>query len=430
MNKSILKQWLVLCLVCAAMPLSAQTARERLFEPVERSAGSSMAYRYEPQAPTPAPDGYAPFYISHFGRHGSRYHTTENIYRKFKEIFSAAADAGALTPFGMEVKHRIDTVFARCDGHAGELSQIGRNEHRGIAERMYAAYPEVFASSPKGRPACVFSRSTAVGRVIESMRSFDAALMGCNSELDIDEAPAGEYNRYLNHYSRNYKEYYHNGEWRGVYDAKRNEWIDPERLMASLFSDGGYVSKHIRSRRSFMTELFAVASILQDTTPEVSLYDLFTDDEIYALWRLQNLNQYLRKGPSALAGELAASIAKPLLRDFIECADRAVAGTGVAADFRFGHGEGLMPLAALMNLDGASTPEADAENVENVWNDYAVTPMAGNIQWIFYRNAKGHVLVKFLLNERETTVPLKNSAMAPYYDWKAVRRYYAKIAAE
>ncbi len=429
MKKSILKQSLALWLALVAMPLYAQTVRERLFDPVEHSAGSSMAYRYKPQTPTPAPDGYVPFYIAHFGRHGSRYHTTENIYRKFRDIFSAAAQADALTPFGWEIKGRIDLVFEQCDGHAGELSQIGKNEHRELAERMYAAYPEVFASSPKGRPAIVFSRSTAVGRVIESMRSFDAALKLCNPDLVIDEAPAGAYNRYLNHYTDRYKAYYRDGAWRDIYNAKRSEWIRPERLMESLFSDGEYVEKHIESRRSFMTELFAVASILQDTTPEISLYDVFTDDEIYALWRLQNLNQYLRKGPSALAGELAASIAKPLLRDFIECADRAVAGTGVAADLRFGHGEGLMPLAALMNLDGASTPEADAEQVENVWNDYAITPMAGNIQWIFYRNAKRHVLVKFLLNERETTIPLKSDT-APYYDWKAVRRYYAKIAAE
>jgi len=429
MNKSILKHSLALWLALVAIPLYAQTVRERLFDPVEHSAGSSMAYRYEPQTPTPAPNGYVPFYIAHFGRHGSRYHTTENIYRKFRDLFSAAAQADALTPFGREIKDRIDLVFAQCDGHAGELSQIGKNEHRAIAERMYAAYPEVFASSPKGRPASVFSRSTAVGRVIESMRSFDAALKLCNPDLVIDEAPAGAYNRYLNPYTSRYKEYYRDGAWRDIYHAKRSEWIQPERLMESLFSDREYVEKHIASRRSFMTELFAVASILQDTTPGISLYDVFTEDEIYALWRLQNLNQYLRKGPSALAGELAASIAKPLLRDFIECADRAVAGKGVAADLRFGHGEGLMPLAALMNLDGASTPEADAEKVETVWNDYAITPMAGNIQWIFYRNAKGRVLVKFLLNERETTIPLKSDT-APYYDWKAVRRYYVKIAAE
>ncbi|MFR1289816.1 MAG: hypothetical protein ACLSCF_07435 [Alistipes finegoldii] len=55
--------------------------------------------------------------------------------------------------------------------------------------------------------------------------------------------------------------------------------------------------------------------------------------------------------------------------------------------------------------------------------------MAGNIQLIFYRNAKGRVLVKFLLNEREVRVPVAGDT-APYYDWKAVRKYYYRIAKE
>ena len=87
-------------------------------------------------------------------------------------------------------------------------------------------------------------------------------------------------------------------------------------------------------------------------------------------------------------GSWAASIAKPLLRDMLACAEEAVAGGSVVADLRFGHGEGLMPLAALMRLEGACGVESDPEKVENVWNDFRITPMAGNIQLIFYRNAK------------------------------------------
>lgn len=428
MNKrTFLKPWLAALFAVAAIPIFAQSARERILNPVEHSAGSSMSYRYEPADETPVPDGYKPFYISHFGRHGSRYHTTENIYRKYRDIFASAAEADALTPFGLEVKRRMDVIFEACDGHAGELSQVGAEEHRQLAQRMYARAPEVFAPNGKRGKVQIFARSTSVERVVQSMRSFDAALMGCAPALDIDEVRGGDHNSYLNHYTREYKDYYRDGEWRSIYNAKRDEWVQTERLMDTLFSNAKWVGRHISSRRSFVTELFAIASILQDTPIGVTLYDVFTDEEIYALWRLQNLNQYLRKGPSALAGELAASIAKPLLRDFLECAAVAVSSRPVAADLRFGHGEGLMPLAALMQLEGACTPEADPEKVEEVWNDYRVTPMAGNIQWIFYRNAKGKVLVKILLNEREVRIPLESDT-APYYDWKAVQRFYHKIA--
>lgn len=419
----------VALLLSAAGFTTAQTIREQVLDPVEHSAGSSMAYRFEASPYTAPPAGYEPFYISHFGRHGSRYHTAANLYKKFYELFAEALRQQVLTPLGRRVKLRMDTIYAVCDGRAGLLTPRGEEEHRELAARMYRNYPEVFRPDGRKKRKKVFSRSTAVGRVIRSMQAFDASLRACDSTLEIEEAPPGRYNAYLNPYTRAYKEYYRHGAWHTVYETARERWLSPDRLIGSLFADSVFVEKHMGGRRNFMTEFFAVASILQDCPLDVTLYDLFTDEEIFSLWRLQNLDQYLRKGPSAIGGELAASIAEPLLRDFLQGADEAVAGAGVAADLRFGHGEGLMPLAALMKLDGACMTEADPEKVENVWNDFRITPMAGNIQWIFYRNRCGDILVKFLLNERETTIPLASDT-SPYYRWRDVRRFYSEIVKE
>ena len=49
--------------------------------------------------------------------------------------------------------------------------------------------------------------------------------------------------------------------------------------------------------------------------------------------------------------------------------------------------------------------------------------MCGNIQIVFFKNRKGSVLVKFLLNENEVTIPLE-SKTAPYYPWEEVKAYY------
>ena len=38
-----------------------------------KAAGMEGPHRFDSPAPTPAPKGYTPFYISHYGRHGSRY---------------------------------------------------------------------------------------------------------------------------------------------------------------------------------------------------------------------------------------------------------------------------------------------------------------------------------------------------------------------
>lgn len=46
----------------------------------ELSAGIYHSYEYRPGPAAPVPDGYEPFYISHYGRHGSRYHSKEEAY--------------------------------------------------------------------------------------------------------------------------------------------------------------------------------------------------------------------------------------------------------------------------------------------------------------------------------------------------------------
>ena len=58
--------------------------------------------------------------------------------------------------------------------------------------------------------------------------------------------------------------------------------------------------------------------------------------------------------------------------------------------------------------------------------------MGCNIQLVFYRPKKGKegdILVKALLNERETYMPASTDNW-PYYKWKDLREYYLnKIAA-
>jgi hypothetical protein len=48
--------------------------------------------------------------------------------------------------------------------------------------------------------------------------------------------------------------------------------------------------------------------------------------------------------------------------------------------------------------------------------------MASNLQMVFYRNRKGHVLVKFLYNEKESRlIGLEPEVVDYYYDWEKVR---------
>ena len=70
-----------------------------------------------------------------------------------------------------------------------------------------------------------------------------------------------------------------------------------------------------------------------------------------------------------------------------------------------------MPLTALMELDNFGDEINDLDALADMgWHDYLVVPMAANIQMVFYRRPGStdpdDVLVKVLLNERETTLPI------------------------
>ena len=101
-----------------------------------------------------------------------------------------------------------------------------------------------------------------------------------------------------------------------------------------------------------------------------------------------------------------------------------------SATLRFGHESCLLPLACLLELDDCAYQTTDLSTLDETWRNYKIFPMAGNIQFVFFRK-KGNddILVKVLLNEHEMKLPVE-SELAPYYRWKDVETYYKnKLAA-
>ena len=61
-------------LLLLSVGAAAQTSRKEIFKDIDRAGATYYPYPGpSQQALTPAPAGYKPFYISHYGRHGSRY---------------------------------------------------------------------------------------------------------------------------------------------------------------------------------------------------------------------------------------------------------------------------------------------------------------------------------------------------------------------
>ena len=65
-----------------------------------RAAGVVHAYEFLPLKDTPAPKGFQPFYISHYGRHGSRSNWGGTAYEGVISVLEAGKAIGILTPDG------------------------------------------------------------------------------------------------------------------------------------------------------------------------------------------------------------------------------------------------------------------------------------------------------------------------------------------
>ena len=71
---------LLISALLAVGSASAQEALSDIKKDIHVSASNLLAYPGPHKKLTPAPKGYKPFYISHYGRHGSRYLCDQNDY--------------------------------------------------------------------------------------------------------------------------------------------------------------------------------------------------------------------------------------------------------------------------------------------------------------------------------------------------------------
>jgi hypothetical protein len=181
----------------------------------------------------------------------------------------------------------------------------------------------------------------------------------------------------------------------------------------------------------FIFGLFNIASNLQNTQSPVSLYDIFTDEELFDLWQCKNYKLYVQYANAISNNGVMMDNAKPLLSEMMKDAELAVSNKSNGVALRFGHDGNIIPLSMLMRLEGTYDSILNPADVCKHWCDFRVAPMAGNIQIVFYRNdISDEVIVKFLYNEQEVHVPQLKSSILPFYKWRDVTELYASLLAE
>jgi hypothetical protein len=375
------------------------------------------------KALTPAPKGYEPYYMSHYGRHGSRWLIGEGDYRNPIKTLREAREEGKLTAVGLETLKKLEDFFPTTIKRLGDLTTVGERQHHGIGRRMAQHFPEIF----KTKNVPIDARSTVVTRCILSMIAECEELAAANPSASIHNDVSESLQYYLNQpWEGRVRELGRSTGDKETHQAMQR-YTHPERLMKVLFNDEQYVYNNVRAGE-LMRQLFEVASNMQSHDTDIELLSLFTDDEVYDQWRIRNIGWYLDYGAAPQAGGIMPFSQLNLLKNILETADTV---TQTQATLRFGHEVCVMPLACLLELDNCGAQVENLDTLDHIWSNYRIFPMACNIQLVFYRPKKGKqgdILVKALLNERETTMPVETSQW-PYYRWSDVRQYYLdKIA--
>lgn len=406
------------------LPALAQSTKEETLADLNRTGAVYYAYPVTESHNTPAPKGYEPFYVSHYGRHGSRYLISDRDYKVVADKLHEADRAGKLTPLGYDVMLRVDSVLVEADKRGGDLSPLGVRQHKGIAERMVKAYPQVFKDG-----ADISARSTLVVRCVLSMAAFCEQLKEMNPKLDITRESSQRYMDYLCHHSEEA------GEWRDDPNNYKEEYrkfhqshTQPDRLMSTLFNDPKYVTKSVNPEE-MMWGLYWIASDMQNMETDLDFYDLFTPEELYDLYQCFNYVFYAGDGNYPGSEGLIIYNAAPLIENIIESADAAIASGESSATLRFGHDGNLISLVGLMHLEGCDLQEDEPEKFDRAFSTWKIAPMAANMQMVFFRDPKHpekDVLVKFMLNEEEKRIPIDTDNF-PFYRWDDVKRYYQGI---
>ncbi len=398
----------------------AQNAESEVRRNITRAADIYHRYEYEPTELSPVPEGYTLFYLSHYGRHGSRLLEGEERYAAPLAVLRQAADNDLLTDEGLRCIDIVSDMADNARSRWGELSARGVEEQRAIAERMWQRMPEIFASQGTE----IRSRSTLVPRCIVSMAANNERLKELNPSLHTTRDASGRWRDIFD--DNRQAAAFVNAKADSVADEYSMRNLDPTRLMQLLFKQPDVLD---RDRQiELMQELYTLWADEQDIDWDgESLSTILDEEELIACWKCSNMRYYMMFGPSELFAWRRMDSYRAI-GDMIERTDNAIADGSVSADLRFIHDSGITSMMSLMGICEMNYTSTDYDSLHEHWNIYKVTPMAVNLQMMFYRNGD-EVIVRLLHCEREVSLPVR-AYEGCFYRWDDVKAYLLQRIAE
>ena len=313
------------------------------------------------------------------------------------------------------------------EGRVGELSPVGEREHRHIAERMFRHYPQVFRKRGGMQPFLDVQSSARMRSTLSGVFAAER-LKECNPGIRVTRCAAP-------------------GNWEWIFDLresgilgrelKKQGWysedsmhgvpLDAGRVNARLFTDGGAFLGPDKAWIALFDLYHLAAGAKASGFPELNLFQYLDKKDVYPIWERENARFYLRQCNSLPYGDRILKDGHNVLRRIITEADAVIADGSHGAHLRYGHDQNVATLGALIGLEGCDGRAGAYGDIKTVFHDYAIVPMACNIQLVFFRKgAKDPVLVKILLNEREVRTSLLPDK-GPFYRWEDLRTEFANL---
>lgn len=425
--------------------LAQEAAVALIRENPDRAANNMHSYEFFEIKDTPAPKGFKPFYITHYGRHGSRYEDNHTFADAAMKGFAKLDSLNLLTEEGKKLYGEVSALVNEHIGMEGVLTPRGAKEHQAIAARMADRFPEIFKNKNRQEVSCF---SSTKQRCILSMTNFSYSLQKKYPKLEFTFTSAERYMSYINPslFVRRQGAPAHQrpampaGGSRHPfpgYGGQRQAQapgIDLSRFLSPLFVDYDAAYAQLDNPESFVKAIYSAGGLCQviDFMGIDIFREYFTPEELAYFWKGWNNQSYMMWGGSKENGDNIRYAIRPLLKDFVEKADAALEpGSHRAADLRFGHDTSVLPLAALLGIDDPQHRILPFQQANEMgWYSFFQVPMATNCQMVFYKNRKGEVLTKVLYNEQEVEIPGVEAVYGPYYSWPVLREHFLKLCAD
>ena len=423
----IMKRIFILILIgcCCRLTAVAQNCGEGFL-------GTKTLYRQSAKSAVKIPAGYKAVFINYAGRHGAR-HLTKSPQSEYGYRLVMQADSTkALTAAGKQLKNMILLLDKVEQGNTKSISGEGREELKGIGQRLFQNNRSVFAGVPK--------ISVFVTKEIRTRQSADAFLAGLKPLLVnpvINQECINDTTLRFYDLSPAYKEFEEKGSWIGLLDKLKEEKDinGLNRVITARLFNGGFLNKvNDGEKEVFVNDLFGFAAIVYSlqqeitangyTKADLNFQQFFTCNELSALSAVDVADDFLKKGPGINNNGIQVKIAAPLLIDFVKTTDAFINNHPVNACLRFAHAETIAPFAALLNLKNASTSTTNPLKIGSVWQSGKVAPLSANVQWILYRNQAGKYLLRCLLNEKDVEILGIKPLYDHFYSWASVKRFY------